>query len=341
MKKIFLLTFFAVILSTNVFSLDKVTQIKKTDSVPWLITYDHFEKLIAESDASGDSTIIKDSYFANPAAKLYVLKPGLSRIKLESLYSTLSGYETGISLIDYESKKVVYEKNNPVFLQKGGMLRPLSHSFYFRTDDEWTGFSTIFLGYRFAPNEYFNFSIEGGVGLPQLYMANILLHFKLFETENRIFFLGLRARFGYKYQHTEDFMNIRDKDGVNLGYLGFGDKYLTIQDKHSLYFATDLTAAIRFGRLQAQSVYYTIFPKVDFNLRTGDADVLFSPVMIGYEVRFGRYMEWSFAVEGGYAFPLPWGSIPDGEWINFPSLANVSVNYFIPYSGNSMYNKLK
>jgi len=341
LKNILLLLFYATILTTVALGMDDETQIKNSDSVPWLITYENFEKLIAESDASGDSDIIKNSYFSNSVAKLYVLKPGFSKIKLESLYSTLSVYETGKSLIDYESKKVAYEKNNPVFLQKGGMLRPLSHSFYFRTDDEWTGFSTIFLGYRFAPNEYFNFSIEGGIGLPQLYMANVLLHFKIFETSNRIFFLGLRARFGYKYQHVEDFMNIRDKDGVNLGYLGFGQNYLTIQDKHSLYFATDLTAAVRFGRMQAQCVYYTIFPKVDFNLRTGDADVLFSPVMIGYEVRFGRYMEWSFAVEGGYAFPLPWGSIPDGEWINFPSLANVSVNYFIPLAGNSMYNKLK
>jgi len=67
--KRFILLFFALILSTNVFCLDSASQIKKTDSVPWLITYENFEKLIAESEASGDSDIIKNSYFANPETK--------------------------------------------------------------------------------------------------------------------------------------------------------------------------------------------------------------------------------------------------------------------------------
>jgi hypothetical protein len=58
--------------------------------------------------------------------------------------------------------------------------------------------------------------------------------------------------------------------------------------------------------------------------------------MIGYEVRFGQNMEWSFATEAGYTFPIPWGSIPDGEWINFPSLANISVNYRF---GDKFYSK--
>jgi hypothetical protein len=32
-------------------------------------------------------------------------------------------------------------------------------------------------------------------------------------------------------------------------------------------------------------------------------------------------------VEAGYAFPLPWNSIPAGQWVNFPSLANLGF-YF-------------
>ena len=50
-----------------------------------------------------------------------------------------------------------------IFL-KGWYVKTTRPLVYFRTDDEWTGFSTIALGYRFAPAEYFNFAIEGGVG---------------------------------------------------------------------------------------------------------------------------------------------------------------------------------
>ncbi|HOV14673.1 MAG TPA: hypothetical protein PK771_10345 [Spirochaetota bacterium] len=236
----------------------------------------------------------------------------------------------------YLDAKLKHENEYPVFSQKGGMLRPLDHSFYFRTDDEWTGFSTIYLGYRFAPAEYFNFAIEGGVGLPQLYQANILLHFKIYETPNKFFFMGLRARGGYMYRHADKSMFFV---GVNneSGYMGFGKDYYTIENRHSIYFATDLTVALRFGKYKEQCVYYTIYPKFDFDLFGGPTYILFAPVMTGYEVRFGKFMEWSFAAEFGYAFPLPWGSVPDGKWINFPSLANVGLHYRF---GDKFYSDL-
>lgn len=226
----------------------------------------------------------------------------------------------------YLDAKLQYENQYPVFSQKGGMLRPMEHSFYFRTDDEWTGFSTIYLGYRFAPSEYFNFAVEGGVGLLQLYQANLLFYFKIYETPGKFFFMGLRGRMGYSYRHADQSMYFK---GVNdeMGYMGLGKDYYTVENRHSFYFATDLTIAVRIGKYKEHCLYYTIYPKVDFSLNGGDTYILFSPVMAGYEVRFGRFMEWSFAVEAGYSFPIPWGSIPDGKWINFPSLANVGVHY--------------
>ncbi|OHD05772.1 MAG: hypothetical protein A2086_13300 [Spirochaetes bacterium GWD1_27_9] len=231
-----------------------------------------------------------------------------------------------------KERKVKYENENPVFSQKGGMLIKGDHSFYFRTDDEWTGFSTVFLGYRYAVTEYFNIGIEGGASLlPHVYLANLLLHFKIYETPNKFFFMGLRGRFGYKYQDTLDSLIDKEK-----GFLQFGKDYLTIKNRHSIYFATDLTVAIRFGVLKEHCIYYSIFPKVDFDLFSTSIYVLFSPVMVGYEVRFGTNMEWSFAIESGYTFPIPWGSVPDGKWINFPSLANVGLHYRF---GDKFYSK--
>lgn len=218
---------------------------------------------------------------------------------------------------DFDKAKVKYENSSPVFSQKSGMLRPGDHSFYFRTDDEWTGFSTCFLGYRYALTDYFNIAVEGGASiLPHVYLANVLLHFKMYESPGKTFFSGVRARFGYKYQNHD------------LSYLQLGDRYLVILERHSLYFAADFTAALRFGRWKEHALYYTVYPKIEINLLKPERPyILFAPVNFGYEIRFGRYLDWSFAVESGYAFPVPWGSVPEGEWVNFPSLANVGVHY--------------
>ena len=339
-KRIGLFLLIELFFSLNSFySTENEIDYYNTNFVPWIINESVFQKLLQSTIHDEDKFILEKSYFHDRITNNRVLKK-FSKEDMDNIVVTLNKSEKGRELIKYEKERVDYESKNPVFSQKGGMLRALSHSFYFRTDDELTGFSTIFLGYRFAPSDYFNFSVEGGIGLPQLYLANILLHIKIYETKNKIFFLGLRARIGYKYQHSEDFMFMKDKDGNDTGYMGLGKDYLTITDRHSIYFATDITVAWRFGRLKAQTIYYTIFPKIDLSLTENDIDVLFCQIMLGYEVRFGRWMEWSFEVEGGYTFPLPWGIIPDGKWINFPSLANVSVNYFIPTKNNSLYNKL-
>ena len=224
-----------------------------------------------------------------------------------------------------------FEKNNPVFLQKGGMLRPGAHSFYIRTNDEWTGFSTVLAGYRFAPNGFFNFALEGGASpITHVYLAAVLLHFKLFESHNKIFFLGLRTRFGYKY------MDLDFRASPWNG--GLGENYLTVK-RNGFYFAADLTAAFRIGPYRRYCIYYTIYPRFDFDLIDRDYPifVMFSPIMVGYEVRFPKPgFHWSFAVEAGYTFPVPWNHIPEEYWVNFPSLANVSFNY---HFGDKWYAK--
>ncbi len=296
----------------------------------WIKTNIFQDEVINGVTDEADRDLIISYYFSDGVGYNYYLRVDKSNEQsLLYLYAVMLKHTSTRGIISTEAAKVEHENNYPVFSQKGGMLYPGDHSFYFRTDDEWTGFSTIFLGYRYAVNEYFNIAIEGGVGLPQIYLADIILHFKLYESVDRFFFLGIRARLGYVYQNTEEFMFV---DG---GYMGFGDDYYTIKNRHGLYFAADLTAAFRFGRYKSQNIYYTIFPKLNIDLVTGDLDVLFCPVMVGYEVRWGLKMEWSFAVEAGYTFPIPWGSVPAGEWINFPSLANVSVNY--RFGGDDFY----
>lgn len=315
--------------------------------LPRIIKVPVFERDILDNITDPeDREYVLKYYFRGGPKVSYYLKWYKPKNELLKLYNIIYSYNKTHGVLALEKAKYEYENDYPVFSQKGGMLRPLDHSFYFRTDDEWTGFSTIFLGYRFAPAEYFNFSIEGGIGLPQLYIASVILHLKMYENPNKMFFMGLRGRIGYKYQHADAVMFSYDADtGESLGYMGLGRDYLTIQNRHSFYFAVDFTVALRFGRLKNHCLYYTIFPKVDFNLQGGMPHILFCPVMAGYEVRFGPRMDWSFAVEAGYTFPIPWNSVPHGEWINFPSLANVSVNFrfgdkfYMKENKNRIYNE--
>lgn len=225
-----------------------------------------------------------------------------------------------------------HERQNPAFMQKSGMLRANEHSFYIRTNDEWTGFSTFFSGYRYGINEYFNIAVEGGVSpIPYVFLGAFLLHFKLYETPKKFFFLGLRTRFGYKFQyHTNE-------QWITMFGSAF-DNYLAVS-RNGLYFAADLTAAFRFAKYKRMAIYYTIYPRFDFDFfdKTNPVFVLFSPVMVGFEIRFPKKrMRWSFAAEAGYTFPIPWTGVPTGQWVNFPSLANVTFSYRF---GDKFYSK--
>jgi hypothetical protein len=339
MNKFFILSFFLII-SFFSFSQDLSSDYTNIKYLPRTIKAEIFEKYVLNNiNNEEDKNYILRFYYKGAGKFYYYLNVNKTRAQFLKLFNLIYSYEGGKKVLEYEKERVIYDNEHPVFLQKGGMLRQMSHSFYFRTDDEWTGFSTVFLGYRFGVTDYFNIAVEGGAGLPQVYIASIILHFKIFESNNKLFFIGLRGRMGYKFQNAEKFMFAVDKDGNDTGYLGFGKNYLTIQNRHSFYIAPDLTIAFRFGRTRNNCLYYTIFPKVDFNLAEASRPyVFFCPVMIGYEARFGQDSGWSFAAEAGYTFPLPWGSVPDGEWVNFPSLANVSVNYRF---GDKNYPKLK
>lgn len=221
-----------------------------------------------------------------------------------------------------------YEKNNPVFCQKGGMMRRGEHLFYLRTNDEWTGFSTFKLGYGYAVTDYFNIAIEGGASpIPHVYIGALLLHFKIFETQNKFFFIGARFRFGYRYQDSN--FNVPEWEPI------VGKNYLQLK-KHTFYIIPDFTVSFRFGPYRRFAIYYTIFPRFDIDLEGGPTYIFISPIMAGFEVRFGYKMEWSFAIEGGYTFPLPWDSVPAGKWVNFPSLANFGFYYRF---GDKFYSK--
>ena len=218
-----------------------------------------------------------------------------------------------------------YESNHPVFMQKGGMMRQGEHAFYIRTDDEWTGFSTILAGYRFGATDYFNIGVEGGASvIPNVYIAAVLLYFKFFETDNKFFFFGMRQQIGYKYQDSD--------------FTGILNNYLVLK-RNGFYLISDLTASFRFGPYRRFAIYYSIYPRLDFDFFNQSAPIyfLFSPVMLGFEVRFPKKaFGWSFACESGYTFPIPWNSIPTAKWVNFPSLLNVSFNYRF---GDKFYSK--
>lgn len=236
-------------------------------------------------------------------------------------------------IIKFEFAKMKHESENPAFSQKGGMIRPGEHSFYLSTNDEWTGFSTVMIGYRFGVSKAFNIAVEGGVSvIPHVYLASVLMHFKIFESKNGAFFAGTRIRFGYKYQ---------DNDFSSATFWGgaFGEDYLTVK-RNGLYLATDFTVAFRPDpKYRRHCIYYSFYPKLDIDFFDRDMTVIFmfAPVMIGYEVRFPkRGFRWTFAAEAGYVIPIPWNLVPAEKWVNFPCLANVTFSYRI---GDKFYSK--
>ncbi|MBN2544650.1 MAG: hypothetical protein JXB50_02555 [Spirochaetes bacterium] len=236
-------------------------------------------------------------------------------------------------VIIFELDKIKHESENPVFVQKGGMMRVGEHSFYIRTNDEWTGFSTFYIGYRYGVSKAFNIAVEGGFSaIPYVALANVLLHFKMFETKNRFLFIGTRIRTGYKYMDI-DFSEKSFWKG------SLGNDYLTAR-RNGMYIITDFTIAIRPDKkFRRHCIYYTIYPRleIDFFDKNYPFMFIFSPIMLGYEVRYPRKdFKWSFAIEGGYFFPIPWNHVPEELWVNFPCLANIIFSYRI---GDKFYSK--
>ncbi|MCP4602971.1 MAG: hypothetical protein GY847_21055 [Proteobacteria bacterium] len=208
-----------------------------------------------------------------------------------------------------------------VFSQKGGMLETGNHSVYLRTNDEWTGFSTLYLGYRYGFSDFFNLAVEGAASpIPHVYIGSVLLYFRNYESSSKSLFFGTRTRLGYRYQDS-DFSG--DK-WVNI----VGENYLTLK-RNGVFFAVDLTIAYRPGKVKRHALYYSVYPRIDVDFVDNEERVhfLFSPVVLGYEYRFRRNPNFSFAIETGYAFPIPWNSIEEGRWVNFPSLGNIGF-YF-------------
>ncbi len=227
--------------------------------------------------------------------------------------STTDGNQNNTNI---EERKYEY----PVFVQKGGMMEKGNHALYLRTNDEWTGFSTFYLGYRYAVNEFFNFSIEGGVSaIPHVYLAGIHLHFKFYESPDYTIFIGNRTRFGYKYQDSNF-----DPEVWGDGF----ENYLTVK-RNGIYAAADFTISFRLGNTKRHSLYYSFYPRIDIDFVDPEYRFIFmfSPIMFGYEYRFGRNYRWNFAIEMGYTFPIPWDHIEYQMWPNFPSLANIILQY--------------
>jgi hypothetical protein len=217
-----------------------------------------------------------------------------------------------------EPKPVHPRMGELVFSQKGGMLLPGEHSVFLRTNDEWTGFSTFYLGYRYAFCRWFNLGFEAAASpFPHVYLGSLLMHFKLFESKSGLVFIGAKTHMGYRYQDSD----------FSTGRMVIED-YL-VSKRNGMFFVLDLTVALRFGDFRRFAFYYSIYPRVDVDFVDAEdrSQLMFSPGMLGFEFRFRRNPMWSFAVEVGYTIPLPYSSIPNGEWVNFPSLGNLGFYY--------------
>ena len=151
-----------------------------------------------------------------------------------------------------------------VFSQKGGMLLPGDHSVYLRTNDEWTGFSTFYLGYRYGVNRTFNIAVEAAASaIPHVYLVGLLTHWRFFESADHRVFIGLRTRTGYRYQDSD--FSTPQWEGV------VGEDYLVLK-RNGVYLAADLTVALRFGQAKRHCVYYTIYPRADIDFKFEQMD---------------------------------------------------------------------
>jgi hypothetical protein len=205
-----------------------------------------------------------------------------------------------------------YNGGDYSFSQKGGMIPRGSIQFYLRTDDQYTSFSTLFVGVRYGMFDRFQIAVEAGAGIGVI-LTGLLTYTELYEATNDRFFLGLRTQTGFKWQDT---------------YLKLGNALLD-DERRGFYISTDLTAALRLGEQKRHVLYYSIYPFFDIDITGKPLEIYFSPIHLGYEFAFKNHPEWSFAIETGYFFPL--NDVPDTSWVNFPNLANVGLYYhFIP-----------
>lgn len=190
------------------------------------------------------------------------------------------------------------------FGQKGGMIPKGTFQIYLRTNDEFTGFSTLLFGFRYGAFNKFQFAIEGGLGV-NTYIIGLLTFTKLYESRSRTIFIGMRTRTGFKHQNTH----------IELGNAILDDK------RTGFYIATDFTTAFRLGKEKRHVLYYSIYPMFDIDIKGNPLEIYFSPIHIGYEFAFKSNPKWTFAIESGYFFPL--NEVPDTSWFNFPNLANI------------------
>lgn len=199
-------------------------------------------------------------------------------------------------------------RSEPVFHQKGGMLNKGQWSFYFRTNDEYTSFSTLLLGFRLGHNKWFQTAYEGGLGI-STYLFNYLMYFRVYSSKNDRFFAGLRLRSGYKWQSTD--IDWFENDHIKTR-------------RSSLYTAPELTFSFRVGKEKRHSIFLTTYFRFDYSFlkRQGYSpwNIWAAPVHLGYEFRFKKHKNWSFAFDTG--FYLPVNDIHPDEWINFPNLLN-------------------
>jgi hypothetical protein len=211
-------------------------------------------------------------------------------------------------LILFSATLFAEESSYGYFSQKAGMNPVGSHSVYFRTNDEFTGFSTLLIGYRYGLTEYFQFSLEGGIGI-NTYIGSIVLHHKFFETRNQSFFIGLRNRIGFKYQDV---------------YIKLGNAVLD-DERTGIFNAIDFTLAWRLGEDKRHAIYYSLYPFFDIDVTGRPVEIYFSPIHFGYEFRFRNNPKWSFAIEAGYFLAV--NDVPETSWFNFPNLANIGFYY--------------
>lgn len=156
---------------------------------------------------------------------------------------------------------------SPAFLGPGGILPASTVALVAKADGELSFFPSLFVGWRVGLGGHVDLGLEAG-GLHTAALGRLHLKARLFESESRRWFFGLRLRVELK-RHEQD----------------FGDAFVI--DDWGLTFVPELSLGWRLGRDLRHVVYWAGYYYYDVDLRSDhEVEHYVLPALLGYEHRF-------------------------------------------------------
>jgi hypothetical protein len=194
-----------------------------------------------------------------------------------------AGAEAGNEIVD-EAPEGAADENAPGFLSPGGVLPDDRVAFFVEGDTELPGYPAVILGVRRGAMGWLDYGVEAG-GIDTVFVLRAHGKARIWESEDRAFFVGgrLRVEFKHQLQVFSDFPTL---------------------DDHGFTVVPEVSVGWRFGEQREHAVYYAAFYYLDIDVRRGhDPQHYLMLGMLGYEHRFAfglhLFADASFGLEVG------------------------------------------